>query len=301
MKRLPRIGISLGCPCGIGAEVTLKALRLASVKDKLTPVLFGDASVKHASLRVVSALRVSDRKPGKPTNASGQAQYAYLTAAIAAVKAGEIDGLCTAPVSKEAIAKAGIPFVGHTEVLAEAFSCQVMMLMKGPKLSVALATNHLPLSRVPSAITKLLLVSQLTLLSKTLHAMLGRRPTIAVCGLNPHASDGGVFGDEEARILRPAIVAARRQGIDCEGPFPADGLFARAAKGFGYDVALAMFHDQGLVAVKTFDFENTVNVTVGLPVIRTSPDHGVAYDIAGENSANPAPMAAALLEAAAFS
>jgi 4-hydroxythreonine-4-phosphate dehydrogenase len=300
MRRLPRIGISLGCPCGIGAEITLKALRLPSLADKLTPVLFGDASIKHPNLRAVSALRAGDRKAGKPTKASGHAQYAYLTAAIAAAKAGEIDGLCTAPVSKEAIVRSGIPFVGHTEVLAEAFACQVMMLMKGPKLSVALATNHLPLSKVPSAITQPLLLRQLTLLSKSLTTMLGRSPTIAVCGLNPHAGDGGVFGDEEARILRPAIVAAQRKGIDCDGPFPADGLFAQASKGFRFDVALAMFHDQGLIAVKTFDFDRTVNVTLGLPVIRTSPDHGVAYDIAGKNRANPAPMAAALLEAAAL-
>jgi 4-hydroxythreonine-4-phosphate dehydrogenase len=133
-----------------------------------------------------------------------------------------------------------------------------------------------------------------------LSASLGRTPSIAVCGLNPHASDGGVFGREEARVIAPAVKKARALGIDAHGPFAADGLFAKAPRGFPYDAALAMFHDQGLVATKVFDFAHTVNVTLGLPVPRTSPDHGVAYDIAGQNAADATPMAEALLKAARF-
>ncbi len=297
----PRIGISLGDPSGISTEVTLKALALPKVKRALIPVLFGDASVRPGSieLRVISQLTAADRRPGKPTRAGGLAQLAYIKAAVTAAQLEEIDGICTAPVSKEAITRAGVPFSGHTELLAEAFGVEVMMLMKGPLLSVALATNHLPLRQVPDALSTPKLVAQLELLDRGLRSALGRRPRIAVCGLNPHAGDGGVLGSEEDRIISPAIRKAKARGIDVVGPFAADGLFAGARK-FPYDVALAMFHDQGLVATKTLDFERTVNVTLGLPVPRTSPDHGVAYDIAGKNRADPTPMASALLEAAAM-
>ena len=299
---MTRVGISLGDPSGIGLEVTMKALSNAKVKRALAPVLFGDASVKAprgVELRVISQLAKKDRTPGKPTTLGGRAQYAYVTAAIAAAQEGEVDALCTAPVSKEAISKSGIPFAGHTELLAAAFGVEVMMLMKGPLLSVALATNHLPISKVPGALSTKKLVAQLALLDRGLTPVLGRRPRIAVCGLNPHAGDGGVMGDEEQRIITPAIVAAKKQGLDVSGPFAADGLFARA-RNFPYDVSLAMFHDQGLVATKTLDFARTVNVTLGLPVPRTSPDHGVAYDIAGKNVADATPMVSALLETVAF-
>jgi 4-hydroxythreonine-4-phosphate dehydrogenase len=298
---LPRIGISLGDPSGIGVEVTLAALAHPKVKRALTPILFGDASVKAPKfeLRVVSQLPAKDRRPGKPTRAGGLAQLAYVNAVIAAAQLGEVDGICTAPVSKEAITKAGVPFAGHTELLAEAFGVKVLMLMKGPLLSVALATNHLPLRNVSNAITTPKLVAQLELLDRGLRAMLGRRPRIAVCGLNPHAGDGGVLGREEIEIITPAIRNAKAKGLDVSGPYAADGLFANARK-FPFDVALAMFHDQGLVATKTLDFERTVNVTLGLPVPRTSPDHGVAYDIAGKGRADPTPMISALLDAAAF-
>lgn len=298
----PRIGISLGDPSGIGAEVTLAALRSPKVRRALEPVLFGDASLARQApnLHVVSQLAAKDRAPGRPTRLGGLAQHAYVTAAVAAAQAGEVDGLCTAPVSKGAITRAGIPFMGHTELLAEAFGVEVLMLMRGPRLSVALATNHLPLAAVPKALSTPKLVAQLSLLSKELAPLLGRPPRIAVCGLNPHAGEGGALGKEELRVIGPAIAAARRRGLDVHGPLAADGLFAKATHGFPFDVALAMFHDQGLVATKTLDFERTVNVTLGLPVPRTSPDHGVAYDIAGAGRADPGPMIHALLMAAEF-
>lgn len=296
----PRIGVSLGDPSGVGLEVTVKALRRPAVRRALDAVLFGDASTPRGpwELRVVSQLGSSDRRPGRPTRAGGLAQYAYVTAAIEAAKAGEVDALCTAPVSKEAITRAGVPFVGHTEVLAEAFGCEVLMLMDGPKLRVALATNHVPIAELSRQLSTGGLVAQLDLLSSSLGRLLGHRPRIAVCGLNPHAGDGGIMGTEEVRIIAPAVRRARQKGLDVHGPFAADGLFAKVAGGFPYDVALAMFHDQGLVATKAIDFAHTVNVTLGLPVPRTSPDHGVAYDIAGKGVCDETPMVEALLAAA---
>lgn len=296
----PRVGISLGDPSGIGVEITRKALTDQRVRKALTPVVFGDRSSKLENLREVTQLAAKDRAPGKPTRLGGHAQLAYVLGAIHAAKLGELDALCTAPVSKEAIAKSGFPFSGHTELLAAEFDCDVMMLMKGPKLSVALATNHLPLSQVSKALTTKKLTRQLVFLDHHLGIILGKRPRIAVCGVNPHAGDGGVLGTEEQRVIAPAIALAKKQGVNVAGPFAADGLFAGlTTKPFAFDVALAMFHDQGLVATKLLDFTRTVNVTLGLPLPRTSPDHGVAYDIAGKNKADPEPMISALLEAAA--
>ena len=296
----PVVAISCGDPCGIGPEVTAKALRHPAVRRALTPLIFGDASFgDSSSLRVTSQLPERDLRPGKPTRAAGLAQYAYFRAAIDAAKSGEAEAICTAPVSKEQISRAGIDFMGHTEVLAEAFDCRVVMLMDGPRLRVALATNHLPLAKVPKALNVPNLVAQLELISRELAGVVGRKPRIAVCGVNPHAGEGGLLGLEEQRVIAPAIAKARRKGLDVKGPFAADGLFAKA-HAFPFDVALAMFHDQGLVATKVFDFAGTVNVTLGLPVPRTSPDHGVAYDVAGQNKANAMPMVSALLKAAEY-
>lgn len=301
-EKRPRIGISLGDPCGIGAEVTVKALKLRRVQKALVPVLFGDASQQalfspRAEFHVVSRLPKSALLPGKPTRAGGLAQLQYLDALIAHARASAIDGMCTAPVSKEQISLAGAPFFGHTEYLAQAFGVKVLMLMDGPRLRVALATHHLPLSAVPQALTRGELADQLCLLSSSLRPLLKRRPKLAVCGLNPHAGEGGLLGTEEQAIIAPAIADARARGVDAEGPFPADGLFSQW-RTFRYDAVLAMFHDQALGVTKALDFRKTVNVTLGLPVPRSSPDHGVAYDLAGKNRADAVPMAEALLRAA---
>ncbi|MBS1151663.1 MAG: pdxA [Myxococcaceae bacterium] len=291
------MAISAGCPSGVGPEILVAALKHPKVRRALTPLVFGDASLGRllpsGQLVAVTRLAAKDRKPGAPTRASGRAQLAYVEAAVAVVKEAGAQALCTAPVSKEQITRSGIRFMGHTELLADRFGCEVLMLMDGPRLKVALATNHLPLAQVPGALNIPNLVRQLQLLS---HA-LGKKPRLAVCGLNPHAGEGGELGREEVEIIGPAIARARRKGVDCHGPFAADGLFARVGPHFGFDAVLAMFHDQGLVAAKTLDFERTVNVTLGLPVVRTSPDHGTAYDIAGKGKADPAPMIAALLRA----
>ena len=295
MKKV--VAICAGCPSGVGPEVTLAALKNPQVRRLLTPLVFGDASLGRTLPRgvlwPVTRLAARDRRPGHPTRATGLAQLAYIEAAVEAVKDGRAQALCTAPVSKGVITRAGVPFMGHTELLAERFGCEVLMLLDGPRLKVALATNHLPLSKVPRALKTAKLVEQLKLLSSSL----GGHPRLAVCGLNPHAGEGGALGREELDIIGPAIARARRAGVDCHGPFAADGLFARVGPKFGFDAVLAMFHDQGLVAAKALDFDVTVNVTLGLPVVRTSPDHGTAYDIAGKGIADPAPMVAALIRA----
>jgi 4-hydroxythreonine-4-phosphate dehydrogenase len=297
-----RVGISLGDPSGIGPLVTAKALRQAAIRRKIEPVLFGDARDRErfppgTEFHAISALAPHQRRPGVPSRGGGRAQYEAIVALIDAARRGEIDAMCTAPVSKEQITRAGVPFMGHTEVLADAFRVEVLMLMKGPRLSVALATNHLPLARVPRALTIDGVVKTLSLLDAGLSPVLQRRPTIAVCGLNPHAGEGGLLGREEQTIIIPAMRRAARRGVRTTGPHGADGLFAMRR---GFDVALAMFHDQGLVATKTLDFTHTVNVTLGLPVPRTSPDHGTAYELARAGRADATPMVSALLEAAAF-
>jgi 4-hydroxythreonine-4-phosphate dehydrogenase len=202
-------------------------------------------------------------------------------------------------VSKEQISRAGIPFMGHTEVLADAFGVDVLMMMDGPRVRIALATNHVPLSALSKLLTVEKLTAQLQLLSRSLEPLVGRRPRIAVLGLNPHAGEGGLLGREEVEVIGPAIRQARRARVDAHGPIAADGLFAQPDRvGAEYDAVLAMYHDQGLIPAKALDFERTVNVTLGLPVPRTSPDHGTAYAIAGTGKASCVPMVEALLKAA---
>ena len=317
-SRRVRVAISLGDPSGIGPEVLAAALAKRAVRAALIPVVFGDEGIRRrlpifSSMRrgdpdalldlagptycAVSSLAAKDRAPGKPTRAGGEAQFEYIEAAIAAARAGHVEAICTAPVSKEQISRAGIPFMGHTEVLAEAFGAEVLMVMDGPRVRVALATNHVPLAQVSRALTAEGLARQLELLSRELAPSLGRKPRIGVLGFNPHAGEGGLLGDEETRAIGPAIARARARGVRCEGPLPADGLFARPDE-IPYDAVLAMYHDQGLIPAKALDFERTVNVTLGLPVPRTSPDHGVAYALAGKGTASSVPMEVALLRAA---
>ena len=315
---LPVVGISLGDVSGIGPEVTAAALSQPKVRRALIPVVFGDGPTlsrfalfaKYTrtppealsrptgpTVCTVTELPEKDRTPGKPSRAGGRAQYRYIESAIAAAQAGHVDALCTAPVSKEQISRAGIPFMGHTEVLAEAFGREVLMLMDGPRVRVALATNHVPLAEVSRQLTVERLVGQLQLLSRSLSPVVGHRPRIGVLSFNPHAGEGGLLGREEVEVLTPAIKQARKARVDAHGPLAADGLFSKVDD-FPYDVVLAMYHDQGLIPAKALDFERTVNVTLGLPVPRTSPDHGTAYSLAGTGTASCVPMVEALLKAA---
>lgn len=318
-----RVAISLGDPSGIGPEVTARALaepalrkalqplvygddrvwaracRVAGVADRLPRVAPGDALPRGGALVTVTRLRASQARPGKPDRAGARAQLAYLVAATDAVAAGQAQALCTAPLSKAQVNAAGLSFTGHTEYLAERFGRRVLMMLAGARLRVVLATTHLPLREVPAALTTAQLTRDLELLARELGRFGVRRPRIAVCGLNPHAGEQGHLGHEEQRIIAPAIARARRAGVRAEGPFPADSLFPRAVDG-GTDAVFAMFHDQGLVALKLLHFHDGVNVTLGLPFLRTSPDHGVAYDLAGSGKANAESMATALRWAARF-
>jgi 4-hydroxythreonine-4-phosphate dehydrogenase len=314
----PIVGISMGDPSGIGPEILAAALTRKTVRGQLLPVLFGDlhgllrfpvfkkfrvsspeelGRADSATLCAVTTLAASERVPGKPSAEGGAAQLAYVGCVIEAAQKGKVDAICTGPVSKEQITRSGVPFLGHTELLASSFRTDVLMLMDGPRLKVALATNHLPIADVPRALSTPKLVEQLHLLSRELGGLIGRKPRLAVTGLNPHAGEGGLLGREELEVIQPAIVQARAEGVDCNGPFAADGLFAQPGK-VPYDAVLAMFHDQGLIAAKALGFERTVNVTLGLPVPRTSPDHGVAYPLAGKRRASAEPMVHALLKAA---
>ncbi|MFL5353689.1 4-hydroxythreonine-4-phosphate dehydrogenase PdxA [Archangium sp.] len=318
MNERPVVGISLGDVSGIGPEVTAHALSQPKVRRALVPVVFGDGPtlerfawfqkytrvtpdeltrVSGPTVCVVTELAQKHRVPGKPSRAGGRAQYQYIQAAIEAARAGHVDAICTAPVSKEQISRAGIPFMGHTEVLAEAFGREVLMLMDGPRVRIALATNHVPLADVSRMLTVERLTSQLHLLSNSLRPVVGRTPRIGVLSFNPHAGEGGLLGREEVEVLTPAIKRARLLKVDAHGPLAADGLFTQVDD-FPYDVVLAMYHDQGLIPAKALDFERTVNVTLGLPVPRTSPDHGTAYSLAGTGKASSVPMAEALLKAA---
>lgn len=303
------LAISMGDPAGIGAEVLCAALDDPDLRGRIRPLVFGDARVWS---QACARMGVPDRLPrrrlgeppppegalvevtelarvdwGKPSPAGGRAQKAYLEAALASVRAGEARALCTGPIHKASIRAAGFPFPGHTEFLQEALGAErVVMMLAGPVLRVALATTHLALAEVPSALEREEIVERLRIVDRDLRRRFGiPAPRIAVCGLNPHAGESGLFGDEEGRIIAPAIEAARAAGIQAEGPFPADGIFPQAARG-GWDAVFAMYHDQGLIPVKTVHRESAVNVTLGLPIVRTSPDHGVAYDIAGTGRAD---------------
>jgi 4-hydroxythreonine-4-phosphate dehydrogenase len=317
---LPRIAVSLGDPSGIGPEVTARALE--ALRGELIPYVFGDPRLfarelagsglpvveAGAPLPVAGALVAVTRlparavRPGRPDPAAGKAQLAFLEAAFRAVAGGEADALATAPVSKAQVARALPGFVGHTEWLEE--RCGVrrsVMMLAGEKLKVALATNHIAFGRLRRALTPARIAETIAITHRAMREDLGiARPRIALAALNPHAGEEGAFGGEEGTLLPEALAAAARLGARAAGPFPADSVFFRAALG-EFDAVVALYHDQGLIPVKLLDAVNgdpAVNVTLGLPIVRTSPDHGVAYDIAGKGKASPASMIAALRLAA---
>jgi 4-hydroxythreonine-4-phosphate dehydrogenase len=296
------IGISLGDPAGIGPEVVVRAL---AARPGVGVRIFGDVGVLARAAAVVgvgmpggveveplTSLRTDEVVPGRPNVAAGRAQLGYLKAATDAALAGQIAALVTAPISKEWIARAGFTHPGHTEYLAErAGTTEFAMMLAGPRLRVVLATTHLPLRDVPGLLRPADVARAAFLAAVSLRRHLGvARPRIAVAGLNPHAGEAGRFGDEETRIVVPGIAEARARlaaaGVDAEvsGPGVPDAVFRQAALG-GYDAVVALYHDQGLIPVKLLHFDEAVNVTLGLPFVRTSPDHGTAYDIAGTGRA----------------
>lgn len=291
---LAKIGITLGDPSGIGPEIVRAALAALPDDAVRRAVVFGDrACVGEVAADVVevTALGPEDRAPGQPTEAGARAQLAYLEAAVAAAQRGELAAIVTAPISKTQIKRAGFAFDGHTEFLADRFgAARHAMMFAGPRLRVVLATIHVPHREVSSRLTVAGLVDKIELAAEALvRDFAVQAPRIAVAGLNPHAGERGLFGGDERDVIGPAVAQAQARGglpagTVVTGPLVPDAVFRDAVDG-AYDAVVAMYHDQALIPVKLVDFEEAVNVTLGLPIVRTSPDHGVAYDIAGKGTA----------------
>jgi 4-hydroxythreonine-4-phosphate dehydrogenase len=305
--RMSVVGITLGDPSGIGPEIVATSLAAASPTVRRRVVVYGDRGILErgaaaagvgpqvdVTLIEAAAISPADAPPGQPTVAGGVAQVAWLEAAAAAAGRGELAGLVTAPISKASARRAGFGFPGHTEFLADRLGApRVAMMLAGPRLKVVLATIHLPLAAVPAALEIGELAATIELAAGFARRDLGlARPRIGVLGLNPHAGEEGLIGREELDVIAPAIArAAAVLGDRCElvGPLVPDAAYRQPC-----DVFVAMYHDQGLIPVKLLDFEQAVNVTLGLPIVRTSPDHGVAYDIAGTGRARATSFTAAL-------
>ena len=287
-RRKPAVGITVGDPAGIGPEIAVKAAADARVTDACEPILYGP--------HTEDALR--SFRPGELSAAAGRAAYDAIVAAVQDAQAGRIAAIATAPINKEAFALADLPWKGHTDLLACLSGVdRAVMMFHAPELRVVLATVHVALRHVPGLITRALMDFTIDLTAAELPRFGYARPRIAVAGLNPHAGEHGVIGGEDDEILRPSVEAARGRGIDASGPWPADTVFGRAARG-EFDAVIACYHDQGLIPVKLLAFGRAVNVTLGLPIIRTSVDHGTAFDIAGKGIADPSSLVEAVLLAA---
>jgi 4-hydroxythreonine-4-phosphate dehydrogenase len=281
----PRVAITSGDPAGIGPEVAARAAADARVLDACDPIVYGPPN---------GATFV----PGVLSGDAGRAAYDVIVRAVDDAQRGAVQAIATAPVNKEAFRLAGLPWAGHTDLLAHLTGARdVAMMFHSEALRVVLATVHIPLSEVPRALTAASLAATIALTARELPRFGIARPRIAVAGLNPHAGEHGLFGSEEDVAIRPAIEACRARGIDVDGPFPGDTVFVRARRG-DFDVVVACYHDQGLIPVKLVAFGQAVNVTLGLPIVRTSVDHGTAFDIAGKGVADPESMIAAVLLAA---
>jgi len=320
----PRIGMTLGDLNGIGPEVIIKALADARVTNLVTPVIYGSSRVlsyyKKAlnieefnfttvrnkgqfaprHINVVNCWEeVIEVTPGKPSAEAGTAALKALQGACAELKEGLIDALVTGPIDKSTIHSEQFPFRGHTEFLAQEFDQgDSLMFMVSESLRIGLVTDHVPVKDVPSLITTERIEHKLRLMEASLRTDFGiTKPRIAVLGLNPHAGDGGLIGTEDLDVIRNVVSAQRSKGKLVAGPVPADGFFGNGQYR-QFDAVLAMYHDQGLIPFKTIAFEEGVNFTAGLPIVRTSPDHGTAYSIAGRNLASELSMRAAIFTAA---
>lgn len=285
------IAITLGDPAGIGAEVVFGAIRGLDIPVRL----FGSRALANPpeGIDFVDVGGEGAVRYGVVDADCGRIALASIDAALAAVARGECSALVTAPIHKQAIAAAGCPFPGHTELLADRaglkrYAHDFAMYFDSPSLRVVLLTVHAPLREAIGSIRARDIAALARLMTREHLRLYGSAPRIGVAGVNPHAGEGGRFGDEEAEIAR-GVEEAKRDGLAIDGPLPADTLFL-AARRRKYDVVLAMYHDQGLIPVKTLDFEQSVNVTIGLPYLRASVDHGTAFDIAGKGLADPAPM-----------
>ncbi len=310
----PRIALTLGDPAGIGPEIVAAVLRRTAVTRRARIQVVGHDAVLERAHRALQEpagksksahpaasclepmpLRGKPPSPGRWSKRTGRLSLAYVEAAVDLCRRGEADAVVTAPICKAAWQEAGVRFPGHTELLAARCGVrQVVMLLVGGGLRVALVTIHEPLARVPRLVTTERIVAVGRVLAKELERSFGlERPRLAVLGLNPHAGEEGRLGREEERAIRPAVRRLRRGRIDAVGPLPADTAFHCARSG-DYTAVLAMYHDQGLGPLKTVAFDTGVNVTLGLPIVRTSPDHGTAFDIAGRGVASDRSLLAAI-------
>ena len=324
MDRKIIIGITQGDTNGVGYEVIIKSLTDARLLDICVPVVYGSSrafgfykkqlpDVDSLNTNIISTAKDYHPKrvniincvpdnfridPGQPAPESANAALIALTEAVKDLRNGDLDAMVTAPLNKKAVALHFPGFTGHTEFLINEFGVKDgLMFLVADKMRVGVVTNHLPLSQVPSALTTEMILSKLRLMDASLRRDFGIiRPRIAVLGLNPHSGDGGMLGREEIEIINPAIEAAGQENILAFGAYSPDGFFSTHQQ-YNFDAVLAMYHDQGLIPFKALAFDTGVNFTAGLPVVRTAPDHGTAYELAGKGMANPMPMKSAIYEA----
>lgn len=325
----PLIAITMGDAAGVGPELIVKALSEPAVRGCCTPLVLGDQRAMQRALAVwnsplelvtvsspaeatglpdtvvpllaLSALDDVDIQYGTPTDRAGDAVYRYIRRAAELCLTGEVAAMATAPINKQALHRAGHRYPGHTELLAELCRCDdFVMMLAGDVLRVALVTIHEPLSAVPGLISTERVLKTIRVTARGVAPLCGSRtPRIAVLALNPHCGEGGAFGTEEADAIVPAIAQAKAEGLDVRGPFSADTFFHFAVQEPPpYDAVVAMYHDQGLIPLKMRHFDDAINITLGLPIIRTSVDHGTAYDLAGTGRASAASMQAAIRSAA---
>ncbi len=320
---MKKLAITMGDPGGIGPEVVLKALSSPEIRKLCVPIVIGDASVVEealALLKVPLKLRIikSSKEAGtarhsidlihqatkkkfrkkRPTAEGGGACADYIIKAIGLALNKRVDGIVTAPISKEGLKMAGFRWPGHTEMLSELTKTKdYAMMLVGGSLRVILVTIHTALKDVPDLITKQKILKTIRLAKKACDMLGIKKPKIAVAGLNPHAGEAGIFGDEEMRLIIPAMKKALVEGIHASGPYPPDTIFHKAYRE-EVDIVVCMYHDQGLIPLKMIAFDKGVNVTLGLPFVRTSPDHGTAYDIAWKGIADPSSMIEAIKLAA---
>ena len=299
-----KIGITLGDPCGIGPEIVQKALKHSAISKGNNFILIGDSQTlnkyfpkKRKNVSFLEIENASKRKivPGRPTPESSRIALESLQAACQMIQSKEVDALVTAPLTKEGVVKHHTDFQGHTEFLANAFKVKhVEMMFVANNLRVIIVTRHVPILQLPQLITKKSVLKTIQSTHSGLKEMFRiKSPRIAICGLNPHAGEGGLIGKEDMTQIIPAIKQAKTQHINAVGPFAADTLFI-TSKLKQYDAIIAMYHDQGLIPIKTLGLDQLVNLTIGLPFIRTSPAHGTAFDIAGTNQANHKSMLSAI-------
>ena len=324
-NRKPIVGITQGDGNGIGYEVIIKSLADARILESFTPVLYGSSKIfgfyrklihnldENMDTYVIQSAKDARPKkinivnclpdnifvePGKPTPESAKSAITSLEAAVADVKAGDIDVLVTAPINKRAMVSEGFGYTGHTEYLQKEFGVEdVVMFMVSDRLKIGVVTGHIPLKNVASSLTTEGIVKKIRLMHASLKRDFGViDPRIAVLGLNPHCGDGGLLGDEEKRIILPAVKLLNDEGILDFGPYSPDGYFG-LCNYEKFDATLAMYHDQGLTPFKALAFEDGVNFTAGLPIVRTSPDHGTAYEMAGRDEADPHSMMSSIYTA----